>query len=279
MKGGKKMDLELDDLNKMSKQETDKTKSNGAMMKFSKETIEKLRHYVYRLIDPRNGQTFYVGEGCGNRVFQHVQGAIDYYDGVDKEEHDFQNDPNKLRIIREIRDAGLEVIHVIQRWNLTQEQALEVEAALIDAYPGLANIQSGHGAEFGVCNVAELERRLSASVYEEPDFGYIIIKVQNWRLDEMAVEHGAENARYEATRGCWHNRKPSLKDYPYVFSVTGGIVKMVYKVKEWHQMGERIEFTGEPAEKSIVERFVNKKIPSYYSKKGMASPFLKSKNR
>ena len=28
--------------------------------------------YVYRLIDPRNGQTFYVGKGKGNRVFQHM---------------------------------------------------------------------------------------------------------------------------------------------------------------------------------------------------------------
>ena len=29
--------------------------------------IEKLKTYVYRLIDPRNGETFYVGKGKGNR--------------------------------------------------------------------------------------------------------------------------------------------------------------------------------------------------------------------
>lgn len=28
---------------------------------FSNETIEELKYYVYSLIDPRNGQTFYVG--------------------------------------------------------------------------------------------------------------------------------------------------------------------------------------------------------------------------
>lgn len=44
---------------------------------FSQETINKIGYYVYRLIDPRNGQTFYVGKG--NRVFQHVLGAIGYY--------------------------------------------------------------------------------------------------------------------------------------------------------------------------------------------------------
>ena len=28
---------------------------------------------VYRLIDPRNGETFYVGRGKGNRVFSHIR--------------------------------------------------------------------------------------------------------------------------------------------------------------------------------------------------------------
>ena len=49
---------------------------------FSKEVVEQLNYYVYRLIDPRNGQTFYVENGKGNRVFQHVKCAIDYYDGA-----------------------------------------------------------------------------------------------------------------------------------------------------------------------------------------------------
>lgn len=247
-------------------------------MKFSNETIEKLKFYVYRLIDPRNGQTFYVGKGRGNRVFQHVLGAIDYYDGISENEHDFEKDPNKLRIIKEIRESGLEVIHVIQRWNLTEEQAFEVEAALIDCFPGLSNIQTGHGSEYGICNALELDKRLSAKTYDEPNFGYVIIKVQNWRLEEMTSKFGLENARYEATRSSWHNRKPSVTKYPYVFSVTNGIVKAIYKVNEWHDVGNRIEFTGEVAEQSIIDAYVGKKIPSCYSKKGMASPFLKSKN-
>ena len=245
---------------------------------FSNETIGQLGYYVYRLIDPRNGQTFYVGKGKGNRVFQHVIGTLDYYDGVDKEIHDYDADPNKMQIIREINDANLKVIHVIQRWHLTEKEAFEVEAALIDCFPGLSNIQSGHGSEYGVCNTDELEARLSAKTYEEPEFGYIIIKVKNWRLDEMAAKFGAQNARYEATRGCWHNRKPSLDKYPYIFSVTGGIVREVYKIKEWHDAGKRIECTGELAPEEIRRRFKGKKIPDYYSKKGMASPFLKSKN-
>ena len=40
---------------------------------FSADVSLKLKTYVYRLIDPRNGETFYVGKGQGNRVFAHVQ--------------------------------------------------------------------------------------------------------------------------------------------------------------------------------------------------------------
>ena len=35
---------------------------------FSPKEQESLGRYIYRLIDPRNGETFYVGQGKGNRV-------------------------------------------------------------------------------------------------------------------------------------------------------------------------------------------------------------------
>lgn len=247
-------------------------------MEFSSDTVSKIGYYVYRLIDPRNGQTFYVGKGKGNRVFQHVLGAIDYYDGINKKEIDEINDPNKLRIIQEIREAGLEVIHIIQRWNLTEKEAFEVESALIDAFPGLANIQSGHGSEYGVCNAEELEARLSAKTYEEPtNFKYMIIKIRWWRIDEMTAQFGPSKARYEATRGCWRISMPNIETYPYVLSVTDGLVKEVYKVNEWHIKGERKEFSGTVAPDEIRNQFIGKRIPDYYSKKGMASPVLYSK--
>ena len=37
---------------------------------FTAEVTEQLKYYVYRLIDPRNGQTFYVGKGKGNRLYE-----------------------------------------------------------------------------------------------------------------------------------------------------------------------------------------------------------------
>ena len=40
---------------------------------FPPDVAAKLKTYVYRLIDPRNGETFDVGKGKGNRVFSHIR--------------------------------------------------------------------------------------------------------------------------------------------------------------------------------------------------------------
>lgn len=244
---------------------------------FSGETINEIGYYVYRLIDPRNGQTFYVGKGKGNRVFQHVKCVPMEYDKDEQEVDD--DDPRKYRIIREIHEAGLKVIHLIQRWGLTEQEAFQVESALIDAYQGLANIQKGHHHENGVCNVDELEARFKKPVYEEPgDFKYIIIKVKQWRLDELEVEF-PETVRYEATRGNWKISPKSPKSYPYAFSVTNGVVCEVYEIEKWETVPSgRKRFIGNVAPEAIKARFVGKRIPDYYSKKGMASPVLYSKN-
>jgi hypothetical protein len=58
---------------------------------FTEEISNKLKTYVYRLIDPRNGETFYVGKGKGNRVFYHIR-AEENLDGDDID--------NKMKRIR-----------------------------------------------------------------------------------------------------------------------------------------------------------------------------------
>jgi hypothetical protein len=49
---------------------------------------EQLKWYVYRLIDPRNGETFYVGKGRDNRVFAHARGEFSDTSKVDSEENE-----------------------------------------------------------------------------------------------------------------------------------------------------------------------------------------------
>src|SRR5512139_1057569 len=121
--------------------------------RFPVEVAERLKTYVYRLIDPRNGETFYVGKGRGNRVFEHIQAMVE------------REDPsNKVKRIHEIRNAGFEVAHVIHRHGMDDRTAFEVEAALIDAYPGLTNAVAGAGAtDFGAMHAKEIIRRYTAA--------------------------------------------------------------------------------------------------------------------
>ena len=119
---------------------------------FSPEVSEKLQSYVYRLIDPRNGETFYIGKGKGNRVFAHARGNTET-DSLSE----------KMTRIRSIQVAGFDVAHVIHRHGLSEKSAFEVEAALIDAYPEDTNVMGGHGNnDFGAMHSTEIIKRYSA---------------------------------------------------------------------------------------------------------------------
>ena len=120
---------------------------------------ELLKWYVYRLIDPRNGETFYVGKGQGNRVFAHAKGQMPEDDEILD---------SKLKRIKEIQSAGLEVGHVIHRHGIsTQDRAYEVEAAVIDAYPGLTNKARGYGArDYGSRHVEEIIDEYAGEEFE-----------------------------------------------------------------------------------------------------------------
>ena len=128
-------------------------------LRFSDHICEKLGHYVYRLMDPRDGTTFYVGRGQGNRVFDHAAGKQAPADSEN-------GDSLKLKTVSEIRNAGLEVQHVIHRHGTDEAAAREVEAALIDAYPGLTNVQPGYDDQRGVMHAAEVVIEYEAPIAE-----------------------------------------------------------------------------------------------------------------
>ena len=238
---------------------------------FTPEVIEQLQYYVYRLIDPRTGQTFYVGKGKGNRVYAHINDALKSFDGQSYESKDEDEISEKIKQIREIKAAGLEVIHVIQRYGLTEKEAFEVEAALIDCYPGLTNIQGGYSSDRGVNSAEVLQRVLSCEEFEDqPDLKYCIIKINDHVLNERG-------SVYETVRKHWKVNLSRVKKIPYVLACHNGIVVEVYEIEKWYrsdEMPERCEFIGEVADDAIRQLFVNKRLPRKYCKKGMASPVL-----
>lgn len=244
--------------------------------KFSPEVVEELKYYVYRLIDPRNGQTFYVGKGKNNRIFAHALGALSNYENeryLDSKNNE-DDESTKIKTVREIRAAGLEVIHVIHRFGLEEKEAFEVESAVIDCFPGLTNLQRGHSNDRGVSNAITLENEISRKCYEEPeDIDYIIIKTSQQRKEDC------DDSLYEATRSAWKLNINEARKRKYVLSVINGIVKEVYEVTNWKKTDHngRIEFEGRKAVEEVRNIFFDKRIPPEYRKKGQASPTLYKK--
>lgn len=238
---------------------------------FTPEVIEQLQYYVYRLIDPRSGQTFYVGKGKGNRLYAHVNDALKDYEGISYTDSEEDDVSSKIQQIRDIKNAGLEVIHVIQRYGLTEKEAFEVEAALIDCYGGLTNIQSGYSSDRGVNNAEVLQRDLSCEVFEDiDDLKYCIIKI----TADIIRSRGSV---YETVRKHWRVNLNRIKNIKYVLASCNGVIVDVFEADCWYvapDVPDRCMFDGKQASDEIRNLFINKRLPKHYMKKGMASPVL-----
>ena len=247
-----------------------------ATERFPDGVAEQLKWYVYRLIDPRNGETFYVGKGQGNRVFDHANGQVANGAGD-------ISDP-KLHRIRDIQAAGLEVSHVIHRHGIESSRAAyEVEAALIDAYPGLTNKVRGHGArDYSSRHVQEIIDEYAGEEFEvrEP---LMLISI-GWAFYEREDP-------YDAVRFAWRVNLNRVESYKLVLARVRGMVVGAYRPEKWlpavtenfpelarrydiPNLPDRRGFVGEPAEQEIWDHYVRKRVPSKYRGRGIQSPVL-----
>ncbi len=242
--------------------------------KFPIEVAERLKWYVYRLIDPRNGETFYVGKGRGDRVFQHAKGALTA--SRDEDEEDAID--LKLQRIKEIVAAGLDVAHVIHRHGIDEENAaFQIEAALMDAYPGLTNRVSGHGTDdYGVRHVEEIIAEYAAQPFE-PREPLILISIGKTYEDE-------NRTIYDAVRGVWRISAERAKNFKLVLAHRRGLVLGAFRPRDWlpatkanfpwldGDIPGRIGFVGEPAAEKVASLYIGKRVPDVYRRKGAANP-------
>ena len=227
--------------------------------------ITELQSYVYRLIDPRNGATFYVGKGKDNRVFAHVKDELEIKDNPSDEDDD--NVSAKIKTIKEIRNAGLQVIHVIHRHGMDENTAFEVEGALIDAYPECTNAQGGHGSnDRGPMHATQI-----IETYKVEEIIFKHEKVMMINVNNSAVNR--DGSIYEAVRSSWKLKVERARQAELVLAVSQGIVLDTFVPEKWKATkGKRFEFDGVQAEDSIRAIYNRKRVPESYRKKGAANP-------
>jgi hypothetical protein len=234
---------------------------------FTKYVAGQLKYYVYRLIDPRNGETFYIGKGRGDRVFAHAKGEL----GTDA---DFLSE--KLQRIREIRVDGFEVEHLIHRHGLDEDTAFEVEAALIDAYPEVTNAAAGRAAdERGLMHARQIIERYEA---EEAVFDREALLIN---VNRSAAER---SSLYEAVRYAWKLDPRRAAQAKIVLAVQQGLIIGAFIAEKWLAATPknfpgtpgprpgRWGFVGHEAPAGVAQRYLRHRLPDAMRKPGAANP-------
>jgi hypothetical protein len=157
---------------------------------------------------------------------------------------------------------------------MDEKTAFEVEAALIDAYPGLTNIVSGTGAnEYGVMHADEIIRQYSA---EEAVFKHKALLI-NINIS------ASQTSLYEATRRAWKLSKSKAEEAEIILATVKGLIVAAFVADEWldvktenfpdsENMPGRIGFNGREASEEIKELYVGKRVPNKLRKRGAANP-------
>jgi hypothetical protein len=149
-----------------------------------------------------------------------------------------------------------------------------VEAALMDAYPGLSNIASGIGSSaYGAMHAQEIIRRFAAeaAVFQHKA---ILISVNR---------SASDTSLYEATRYAWKVSPSKAKQAEVILATLQGLIVGAFIARDWLEATSqnfsgredrpgRFGFIGEEAPSAIRDLYVGKRVPDDYRKPGSANP-------
>jgi uncharacterized protein len=240
---------------------------------FDEKTKQNLKYYVYFLIDPTTNQPFYIGKGKDDRVFNHLKCALE-----------FENISDKYGKIREITNNNKNVGHIIVRHGLSEKDALEIEATLIDVLDflksGLTNIMGGQKSiEKGLMTSDEVIRLYNAEPLLEISNDCVIINI-----NQQYERGNGEDAIYKATKETWTIEKSRIDNLKIVLSEYKGLIVEVFQVDNWYEkergynLGAKkygqikvgYGFNGRIASDEIRNLYINKSI-SHVKKQGSAT--------
>lgn len=246
---------------------------------FDEITIQRLKYYVYALVNPKDNMPFYIGKGVGNRVFEHQNLSI-------KE----KGDSLKLDFIKSLAESDVLINHVIIRHGLDEKEAFEVEASLIDfsnrfQFNLLNKVEGHHSSERGLMISDEVQRMYSAEKLLSITDPVIIININKKFSRGSSVEE-----IYNATKEAWVISKTRTEEVKYALSEFKGIIIEVFEIEEWYSLSQdeldknivpdflpkkkesrRWGFNGIIANKKIRDKYINKSI-GHVKKRGSANP-------
>ncbi|MFZ4798542.1 MAG: LEM-3-like GIY-YIG domain-containing protein [Bacteroidia bacterium] len=251
---------------------------------FDEKTRQELKSYVYMLLDPQDEKPFYVGKGrANNRVFDHMACALT----------DTDASTLKYDRIREITNREQIVKHIIVRHGLTDDEAFQIEASLIDTLNycglGLSNLQGGHNSiEKGLMTSEEIIRLYYAQPLDEIGVDCVLINI-----NKTYKRGNGTNPIYQATKETWF-KIGNMLDRKYVLSEYKGLIVEVFEVVgKWYEKqrpknktvgkddkGKKIQikidsvgygFDGSVAPEEIRTLYLNKSI-AHKKIRGQANP-------
>lgn len=244
------------------------------MTEFSQKCIEELGYYVYALVDSRTDKIFYIGKGCGNRVFDHCNFAI----------KDEDAESLKLNLIREIIAEGYKVKHYILRHKLSEKESLIVESVLIDflTYPEfnneslLTNIASGHHQwDRGIKTVGDIEATYDCKEIKVGPKDSILLVSLN-RTFDLARKRNDDIDIYDITCRSWLVAKYKAPKIKYVLGVYRGVVRSVVKVKgySWVKDAKNRDRCAFDGELMLDSPYLNTDVKAYPFGSGAAIRYI-----
>lgn len=222
-------------------------------LKLSQSTIEKLKYYVYLLIDKRSNKVFYVGKGKGNRINCHFKDALDQR-------------TKKSEKIKKILSLKLDVKKIILKHGLNEEEAFAVESALIDyiGIDNLANIVKGHDQKNGIADLEELKVRYEAKEADFENDYVVLININRKYRQGMTLEE-----IYQVTRGNWRVDIDKIKEIKIICAVSQGVIRGVFEQYSWTKISKtkdknRSYFKGKVAKQELLDKYLHKSVKKYW---------------
>lgn len=147
------------------------------------------RFYVYQLIDPRDGEVFYVGKGCGQRSSQHARDAIGGRVG----------NAEKFKRISAIHADGERVVEHIVHRDLSEAEALRIERQMIgELREQLTNIRGGNRT-----NAEVVQQQAAYWLGRMKTYDEWIATARPEQISAAASFRGSARAAYDDTVAFW----------------------------------------------------------------------------